>query len=151
MNKPAARPQTDENLFVTITNDQQYTFSAMSLQGEKILAGEIPTKWMTPDSCTQYRRFIDLHTPYLKHELQQDPNSRRLALHGPTGACWMSSHLISTSPGEYTLVAVYRSMDVEHTWADMSIQAYIAERILDTTPFELTELKLLITSYHRYK
>lgn len=117
-------------------------------EGLHILSGRKQTKWMTKQSSADYLAAIDLQVPAVIAEMVRDPHSRRLVIHGPHGACWISTQLLSDQyQVGYHLIANYRSMDIEHARADAAIQAAIANKITG----HLLSLSFNIGSFHQYK
>jgi hypothetical protein len=119
--------------------------------GRETLLGRINTKWMTKPACDDYLAALRKGMPQVHKELEQDPHTRRAVLHGPVGACWVATQVISTAtPGEYEAHVMYRSMDEEHLKHDLHLQTAIAHAMLEPVGARLTRVVFSITSYHSY-
>lgn len=140
----------------TTTTTEQLGFKAVFAPsglsptiGRAILEGTTPTKWMTPEAAAGYRSALTKSkVQRVKDLLAADPDTRQAVLHGPIGACWVATQVISdpATPGAYQVVAFYRSMDSEHLISDAHLQTAIAMKLID----RVSKLTIFITSFHSY-
>lgn len=136
---------TIENLGTTLTFPAA---AASSTRGRVILAGHENTKWMNPNAAIDYTAAIAKGKPYAAAALEVDPHTRRAVIHGPQGACWIATQVISdpANPGCYKVFAFFRSLDKDHVQADLDMQSAIAHMFVD----RISTITLFATCYHEY-
>jgi hypothetical protein len=106
------------------------------------------SKWFTAAAVGEYQTAIYQQLVPVKQSIIMDPHSRQIVIHGPVGACWLSTVYLSLPNGNYHVSAHYRSLDTEHTDIDLAFQYVLGQEV---TFNRVEEIYILASSHHTYK
>ena len=71
-------------------------------------------------------------------------------MHGPPGACWLDTQILTLANGGNHVIAYYGSLDKDHANIDAALQYIIGSEIISTNFAPVNEVTIMVGSVHKY-